>query len=153
MAKKKAGAQPGNKHAVKLKDKDTRALAFTQLCEWISQGWAYKSFVFAYPGGEMTGEGIMEMARRHPDEFDYQKIEVANALSYQVWEKRVKESANGENPHASTATLQMVMRVKFGWDRKDSGGQSEVDKERFNFLSDWMDKAFREVKKKEDSKK
>ena len=146
-APKKAGAQKGNNFAVKLKDRASRQNAYDALCKWIADGWAYKSFVFYYDGGAMTGEGIYEMVKRHPDEFDADKIEVANALAYQIWERRVKESANGENPHASTATLQMVMRVKFGWDKRDGSSQSEVDKEKFRFLSDWMDKTFKEARK------
>lgn len=143
------GKQKGNKWAVKLKEPAVRQKAFQEMCDWVANGKSYKSFVFYHGDIKMTGEGIEEMSRRHPEEFDSQEKEVAHALAYQYWERILEDTATGRNPHGNTATLQMVFRNKFGWDRRDGTVQSEVDKEKFKFLSDWMDRTFKEVNKVE----
>lgn len=146
-------APKGNKFAVKLKDPAIRQKAYMDMCNWISHGKSYKSFIFYHDAIRMTGEAIEEMSRNHPTEFDPLEKEIAHAMKFRHWEKILEETATGENPHGNTATLQMIFRNIFGWDKKDGSGHSEVDKERFKFLGDWMDKAFANARAAEDAKK
>ena len=44
---------------------------------------------------------------------------MAETKGYQRWEAIAEASATGENEKANTASLQMVMRNKFGWDKKE----------------------------------
>jgi len=146
--KKRRGAPKANKNACKITDKDLRQDAYKQLCKWIGEGKSYKSYVYYAGEVSVTGETIEEWARNNPIEFDPRKREIAHAMAYQWWENVLKESALGMNPHGNTATLQMIMRNKFGWDKRDGSSQSEIDKERFKYLADWMDKAFKEAREK-----
>ena len=88
------------------------------------------------------------MARRHPEEFDPALREIAHAESYKVWEKIVSDSATGNNPQANPASINMVMRNKFGWDRRDQGANAEVDREKFKFIADFFEQSFRKAKDK-----
>lgn len=52
----------------------------------------------------------------HGDMFCEEKREIAWAKGYQFWEKLLIDSAKGINK-ARTASLQMIMRNKYGWDK------------------------------------
>jgi hypothetical protein len=60
----------------------------------------------------------MEKYLSNDDDFDPIHKEVAWCKGYQHWEEVVSQSAIGHNKDANTATLQMVMRNKYGWDRE-----------------------------------
>ena len=51
-------------------------------------------------------------------EFDPLQKRKAEAQGYAYWEQVVEDSAKGANKDANTASLQMVMRNKFGWDKE-----------------------------------
>ncbi len=54
---------------------------------------------------------------------------VAKAKGYKIWEKITEDSAKGINPTANTASLQMIMRNKFGWDKSTNHLNADNDED------------------------
>jgi len=61
-------------------------------------------------------------------EFDPLHKKIAEVKGFARWEKVVEDSATGKNKDANTASLQMLMRNKYGWDKTD-GKEISVDSE------------------------
>ncbi len=113
---RKNGAPFENKNGVKLKDPEVRQLAYSQYCEHLSKGKSKKSWYFQHPELRCTWE-TMEKYLLNEVEFDPTHKQIALAKGYGFWESVVEDSAIGKNDKANTASLQMLMRNKFGWDR------------------------------------
>ena len=111
----------GHKNAQKLKTPDLKQLAYDQYCAHIASGMVKKSWYFEHPELTLTWETMEKYIATDPCNFDPRKKEAAFAKGYQYWEKVVNSSAEGKNKDANTATLQMLMRNKFGWDKEESG--------------------------------
>ena len=112
-------AAPGNKNGVKLKTPDLKKKAYQQYCEWIAQGKSPRSFTFEEGDLSCTGETIQDHIKTNEIDFPTIHIKIAQAKGYAHWEQVVEDSAKGYNEKANTASLQMVMRNKFGWDKKE----------------------------------
>lgn len=121
MSKKsnKSGAPCGNRNGIKLKDSEIRQLAYTQYCEHLAKGKSKRSWYFKHPQLSCTWETI-EKYLLDEIEFDPIHKKIAEAQGFGFWEGVVEDSAIGKNQAANTASLQMVMRNKFSWD-KESG--------------------------------
>jgi hypothetical protein len=65
----------------------------------------------------------MQKLLKNEDEFPAEQIQIAKSKGYAHWEKVVEDSADGSNQKASTASLQMLMRNKYGWDKRDPMAQ------------------------------
>ena len=115
----KPGAPKGNKNGLKLKDSEVRQLAYTQYCEHLAKGKSKRSWYFKHPQLSCTWETI-EKYLLDEIEFDPIHKKIAEAQGFGYWEEVVEDSAIGKNQAANTASLQMVMRNKFAWD-KESG--------------------------------
>lgn len=112
-----AVAPKGNKYAVVLKDKDLRQRAYKSFCDHLSKGKAIKSWW--YEEGEYSCTwATMLSYMQDAKEFDPIHKELAESKGYNYWENVAEESAIGKNSRANTASLQMVMRNKFGWDKE-----------------------------------
>ena len=60
-----------------------------------------------------------------PGIFDPIQIESAKSKGYNLWEQVVEDSAEGKNKDANTASLQMLMRNKFSWDKEEKGSDNK----------------------------
>lgn len=110
---------PGNQHAKKLTTPELRDLAYKQYCDHLARGKSKKSWCFEHPNLTLTWN-TMEKYLEDTSEFDPLKKEVAQIKGYYKWESIAEDSASGANKDANTASLQMVMRNKFGWDKENS---------------------------------
>lgn len=113
-----AGAKLGNKHGVILKDADIRQLAYKSYCEHLAKGKSRHSWTFEH--GEYrccykTFEKYLDNTTEFPPEYRDHSF----AKGYGEWESITEDSAKGVNTKANTASLQMVMRNKFGWDKQE----------------------------------
>lgn len=117
--KRKGGAQKGNQFGVKLKDPELRQMAYMSYCDWIAEGKSQASFAFKHGEHKCVSKTIESYIKKYPDEFLPIHKEYAIAKGMQKWEKIVEDSACGLNKEANTASLQMLMRNKFGWDKPD----------------------------------
>ena len=108
----------GNNYTVKLRTDELKIEAYRQYCEHLSKGKSKRSFVFKHPELTLTWE-TMEKYLKYDKVFDPIHMEVAMAESFAHWEEIVSASAVGKNKDANTASLQMVMRNKFGWDARE----------------------------------
>ena len=61
---------------------------------------------------------MLTYIKNNPIEFDSVSKQIAHIKGFNVWEDVAEKSAKGKNK-ANTASLQMVMRNKFGWDKED----------------------------------
>ena len=111
-------ALKGNQNGVKLKDPAVRQLAYKQYCAWLALGKSWLSFTFVHEFLMCTGETIESYIKLYPDEFPPIQKEIAFKQGYAKWEEITEDSAIGKNKDANTASLQMVMRNKFKWDKK-----------------------------------
>ena len=109
-------AMEGNKNGLKLKDLNIRKLAFEQYLEHLAKGKSKKSFVFEHPALSCTYVTI-EKYMKDTAEFSPLQVEMAIAKGYAYWESVVQDSATGKNQKANTASLQMLMRNKYDWDK------------------------------------
>lgn len=120
-------APEGNENGLKLKDPELRQKAYQKYCEWIARGKSSRSFTFVDANVMCTGQTIESYIRNNPIEFPAIHKEIAKAKGYAYWEQIVEDSASGINQNANTASLQMVMRNKFDWDRNDKSQQENSD--------------------------
>lgn len=111
--------EKGNQAHLKLKDPAIRQIAYAQYCAHLSKGKNKKSFYFEHEEFECTWETVESYIKMFKDEFNLMKKDIAMAKGFAVWEQIVEDSAIGSNPDANTASLQMIMRNKFGWDARD----------------------------------
>ena len=110
----------GNNFAVKLKTDELKKMAYEQYCAHIANGNSKKSWYFEHPTTSLTWETMEKYIRESEHDFDPLKNKIAECKSLGYWESVVQDSAKGKNKDANTATLQMLMRNKFGWDRVDT---------------------------------
>jgi hypothetical protein len=113
------GAFPGNQNGVKIKSPDLRQKAYKQYCEWLSLGKSGRSFTFEEGDLMCTGKTIESYIANYPLEFPPVHKELAKSKGMAKWEQLVEDSAVGINQKANTASLQMLMRNKFGWDKQN----------------------------------
>lgn len=112
----KNGAPMGNKNGLKLKAPEIRQLAYMQYCDHLAKGKSKRSFYFDHPQLRCTWE-TLEKYLSDEVEFDPIHKRIAEAKGFGHWENILEDSATGKNPNANTASLQMIMRNKFSWDK------------------------------------
>ena len=118
------GAPIGNKYRVAIDDPINRQLAFESYCNHLAAGKVAASWY--YEDGEILccAKTMQSYISKNPLEFPSIKLEVAKNKGYQKWESVVESSAFGSNKDANTASLQMLMRNKFGWDKDTPKGST-----------------------------
>ena len=131
-----SGAPTGNKNAVKLRTPELRQQAYREFCAHLANGRSPRSFTFEHPDFTITGQTVERMIR---DDVEFPPIhkEIAEAKGFGYWEGVVIDSATGKNRFANTASLQMIMRNKFGWDREDKN-RKEIDTTKLQALADFF---------------
>ena len=120
------GGTFGNTNGLALKDPEMRQRAYKSYCEHIAQGKSYKSWYFIEGNCACSYKTMLEYIK---DTVEFPSIhkEIADSNGYQIWETISEESAKGNNKNANTASLQMVMRNKFGWDKPDENKTVNVN--------------------------
>ena len=113
---RKGGAPFGNTNGTAVKDPELRQRVYQEYCEHLAKGKSKRSWRSHIPGVHCTWQTI-ERYLEDELEFDPIKKEIAEADGYSLWEDVVADSAIGRNKDANTASLQMLMRNKYGWDR------------------------------------
>lgn len=131
MAKKKVnskgvGAPLENKNALKLRESDHRKKAYEAYCKWLSKGKVKESFHFKINDTKITWRTIETYIKGFPIELEPIHKEFALCEGLDKWETICEKSADGTNTKSNTASLQMIMRNKFGWDKKDKNTVSEM---------------------------
>lgn len=114
--KHKMGAPVGNKNGIKLKDPNIRQLAYSQYCAHLAKGKSKRSWYFEHPEFRCTWE-TLEKYLDDQVEFDPLHKKIAEVKGFAYWEGVVEDSATGKNKEANTASLQMLMRNKYAWDK------------------------------------
>lgn len=113
-------AKLGNKSGCALKDPKVRQKAFESFCAHRAKGKAIKSWWYEDEEGySCIWETMLKYIKDNPTEFDPIKLKLAESKGYEHWEEVAELSAKGKNK-ANTASLQMVMRNKFGWDKEEA---------------------------------
>jgi len=110
-----------NKYATKLDTPELRQTAYKAYCAHIAKGKSKRSWYMSHPVS-LTYETIEKYIRMNPMEFDPDEKKLAEAMGYGKWEGVVEASAEGKNKEANTASLQMLMRNKYGWDKAENRG-------------------------------
>lgn len=111
----------GNKNAQKMKTPEMKEMAYKSYCDHMALGKSKKSWYFEHPDLKITWQTMEKYIAEDPIVFNPIHKEIAWCKGYQVWEEIVSQSAKGLNKEANTATLQMVMRNKFDWDKENTG--------------------------------
>ena len=112
-----AGAPTGNQNAKKLTTPELKEEAYLKYCEWLARGKSWKSFTFQKDDLKVTGETVRKYLEEDPIVFAPIHRQFAWAQGYAHWEQIVEDSAVGINKEANTASLQMLMRNKYDWDK------------------------------------
>lgn len=133
-------AAKGNTNGLKLKDPDVRKEAYKQFCEWLSKGKSPRSFTFEKEALRCTGQTIDSYIKEDPIEFPPIHRQMALCKGYARWEQVVEDSAIGINKEANTASLQMLMRNKFDWDKKEPDEDKYTQTEPVKVVLDEMGK-------------
>lgn len=118
---------PNNTFATAIKDKEMRKRAYAAYCQWLAKGKSKKSFYFEEGDCGCTWETLEKYIKESPADFDPEQMKASMAKGYALWEGHVEDSAVGINEKANTASLQMKMRNRFGWDKKDQKTEDEDD--------------------------
>lgn len=111
-------APKGNQYALALSDPKIRQKAYKSFCDHLAKGKAVKSWYYDADNHLCCWETMMSYIENNPGEFDPVHKKIGWSKGYQLWEKIADESAEGKNKKANTASLQMVMRNKYGWDKR-----------------------------------
>lgn len=117
----------GKKNARKLKTDEQMTTVYKSYCDHLAAGKVKKSWFFDENGLTLTWETMEKYIANEPHNFDPQKKAAAVAKGMAHWESVVDASAAGENQKANTATLQMLMRNKYGWDRSEDNSEENVE--------------------------
>jgi len=130
-----------NTYAKKLTTNQLKTQAFKSYLDHIALGKSKKSWWFEHEELTLTWQTMDTYIKNEPQVFNPLKIEIAKSKGYNHWEQVAEESAKGINKDANTASLQMVMRNKFGWDKEDftNKNSNETLVEKFLGVLDKMD--------------
>lgn len=137
---KTSGAQPDNQNRVALKDPDIRQIAYQSFCDHIAKGKSKDSWYFEHEELTCTYRTFSKYLQ---DEVEFPPIkkDIAWTKGFQHWEAITEASATGaDKKKSNTASLQMVMRNKYGWDkeeRNNSQGTPEQQKDAQAF-NEWL---------------
>ena len=112
-------AQVGNTNSIALQTLELRLKAYKTFCDHLAKGCVKESWY--YDDGENTCsyKTLMAYIKESPLDFPSIQQEIAYSKGYQNWESVLSKSGTGENKNASTASLQMIMRNKYGWDKAE----------------------------------
>lgn len=117
----------GKKNARKLKTPDLMEKVYNHYCQHLAAGKVKKSWYYDEDGLLLTWETMEKYIANEPHNFDPRKKEAAFAKGMQYWESIVSKKAEGSQKDADTATLQMIMRNKYGWDKETNKEKSSTD--------------------------
>jgi beta-mannanase len=112
-----AGAPLGNQYAKKLTTLELKEEAYRQYCAHLAKGKSKRSWCFEHEDMILTWETMEKYIAADKEVFDPIKKQAAEIKGYYKWEEIAELSAEGKN-QANTASLQMVMRNKFSWDKE-----------------------------------
>lgn len=112
----------------KLKERGILKEIYDSYCQHIAQGYSKNSWYWEGKGHFLTSETLEKYFLEFPEDFPSMKRTIAHAKSYFFWESAVRSSALGENEKANTASLQMIMRNKFNWDKPQQQNEQLDDK-------------------------
>lgn len=115
----------GNKYALKLRTPEEKQAAYKSYCDHIAAGYAKKSWDYVTSEGKSLTWETMEKYLLDEREFDPYQKKRAEAQSLKKWETVLHSCADGTNEKANVAALQIIMRNKFGWDKKNSNEDSD----------------------------
>lgn len=120
-------APEGNNYGLALKDPEVRQKAYKLFCEHLSKGSSIKSWWYEDDlGNACTWQTMQSYIKDNPKEFDSIHKEIAESKGFAYWENVVASSAIGTNEKANTASLQMIMRNKYGWDKQEHKEQHDI---------------------------
>lgn len=115
----------GNQNAKKLLNKEIKEKVYKSYCDWIAKGkrldtWRYKdeNITLVYKTLKKYLKDEMEFPPIHKD--------YAFAEGYAYWEEICDKGAINET-NVNTAALQMIMRNKYGWDKKQESKEDTED--------------------------
>lgn len=112
-----SAAIKGNQFGLALKDPEMRQRAYKSYCDHLSLGKSRKSWCFIEGDHACTWE-TFETYLKNEDEFPPVKRNIAQIQGFKKWEAITEDSATGaDRKKSNTASLQMVMRNKYGWDK------------------------------------
>ena len=117
----------GNTYAKKLTTDELKRKAFESYLAHIAKGKHKKSWWFEEDGITLVAATMDYYIKDEPHIFNAIQIEMAKAKGYEHWEQVAEDSAKGINKDANTASLQMVMRNKFGWDKEDHSNKDSKE--------------------------
>lgn len=116
------------------KKPETVIKAIQAFLNWLAQGKCVKSFSYRDPDDANEYCSWYSVVRYMADEefikehglacVSEQKT-ISISEGYAIWERVCEASARGDNEKANTASLQMIMRNKFGWDKPDADKNKE----------------------------
>ena len=147
-------ADEGNKYAEKLPTMELKKKAYDSYCAHIANGYPQKSWYFEEGELSITWMTLENYFKRYPElcvegqVFDPAKKQVARCKNYVGWFNVAKDSADGTNPKANTASLQMIMRNIHGWDKKQEDTKNVDDPSQLRDAIRYEQEVQREVKKR-----
>jgi len=134
-----SGRAWGNLNHSKNWSSDLRRKAFFSYMDHIADGYCLDSWHYSDDKGNFLSYKAMQTwMKDNPEEFPPEYLQQAKSIAKRDWETEVYDSAKGRNKDANTASLQMVMRNKFGWDKQEEG-KKEVNPEVMQKFTDVMD--------------
>lgn len=116
----------GNDRSLKLKTPELRKKVFDHFCEHVRQGFSKECWHYSDETGlSLTLDAFDRYMREYEHEFDMQKYKSAFNEGLKFHEQLACDIATGTNPKGNVAALQMILRNKYGWDKKKE--QPQID--------------------------
>ena len=111
--------EQGHQTAKKLTTDDLKLDAYAQYCAHIASGQPKKAWCFRHPTLSLTWETMEKYIKNEPNLFDPLHKRMAEADGLKLWFSYLADSARGKNKDANVASMQIILRNMFMWDRPD----------------------------------
>ena len=117
---RKPHAKPGNKDAIKIKDKDSRQQAFQAYLLHLEAGYPKESFHFDNEkGASCCWETIERYIKENPSEFPPNLMKRAMSKRYKLWFDVGVKMSKG-SPEVWKTIMRNMFGKDFGWDKEES---------------------------------
>jgi hypothetical protein len=131
--KKRMGPPRAIDKPEKLKD------AYLSYLTHLSKGKSKRSWVYEKDETFIAYEQLEVLANRHPDLLDPKLISIARSKGFYKWEEVVEDGAIGKNKNVNANCLAMLMRNKYGWDKREDAKHYDPEgRARFDQLMDLL---------------
>jgi len=127
ISKALKGNTSSNKYE-KYKDTGLLQDAYEHFCKHLSEGYIRESWYYEDEENNfcLSYQTLMKYIKEHQSDFPAYKEQIAYSKGYKKWEKIATQGVGDDKIVKNPACLQMILRNKYGWDKKKEDVQTNT---------------------------